>query len=228
MAEGGFNWGDFAKNYGPWIATGIGAFAGRSGQQTPTQTLQNADPRLQQLLNQLLQERSRLQPTREAAQNAQFAMLPSWARSSASLPAASAPTPQSSYPAANTIGLPSGGGNHTLAKIGSGVGLGAMAGAPFLAAVPWLGPALMGADAVVNLARRLGGNQTNRAREQFAAQFTGSKELNDFWPWLQQHVDPNAYAQLYDTAAHQIGRNDTTANEAWMRAVINALGGGRG
>lgn len=122
-----------------------------------------------------------------------------------------------------TVGQVAGGVAGAGAAGGAAAGLSAAAGP--LAAIP-LG--IMAGKAVVSLARRLGGNDTNRQREEFAKQLIGTNDTNAFDAYLRTNLDPATAQELIYRAHRVIGRNDSNANEQWMSDVSAALQRGKG
>jgi hypothetical protein len=217
---------DWIKALAPLATTLIPMIARGHGQQSGTAGL---PPEFSQLLQQQVAQNTAQIPLRNAANSMAFSMLPSWARTNQSVPG-QATTPSQTgpqYPAGG-YQMPGGGGSHFAASLGKLAPSLAMSGLiPGMSAIPLAGPIAAGAMALAGPIHNLAGNQTNRSREDFASQFTGSKEMNDFWPWLQQRVKPDAYQQLYHTAANVIGRNDKAGNAQWQQSVLDALNAGK-
>lgn len=124
-----------------------------------------------------------------------------------------------------------GGGISAAEGIANGnVGGGALGGATAGMSIggPWGAAIGAGVGAIGALARKLGGNETNRQREAFAKGIIGTDDTNAFDDYLRQHLDPAKAQQLIYTAHRVIGKNDTAGNAKWMQDVVNALHQGKG
>lgn len=137
-------------------------------------------------------------------------------------PTSGAPTGPSGPVDANGAPMPAGVIPH-----GSGAGsVSGMAsrGASLGTVVPGVGTAVgAGVGALIGLAVRVGGNNTNRQRQAFAKSIIGTEDTNAFDDYLRKNLDPTVAEGLINTAHRVIGKNDTTANTAWMQSVQQAL-----
>lgn len=128
----------------------------------------------------------------------------------------------------NLLGA-AGGGLTAAQGIGQGsVSKGAIGGGEtgFALGGPIGGAIGAGIGALTSAAVRIGGNNTNRQREAFAKSIIGTTDTNAFDAYLRQHLDPTTAEGLINTAHRVIGKNDTTANQAWMSQVEAALRAG--